>query len=115
VQPVEVEGSADEILRFCAGELAAGWPVIVWIVNRRNEERHAALVVGFEERDTIPHALLLLDPTSATPVLAACNARLESGKPHAAYITAEATVQADVNGAVSIRHLEDGATSAGCV
>ncbi len=40
VQPVECEGSADEILRFCAGELAAGWPVIVWIVNRRTGERH---------------------------------------------------------------------------
>ncbi|MCM2549254.1 hypothetical protein [Burkholderia glumae] len=29
VQPVEFEGSADEILHFCARELAAGWPVIV--------------------------------------------------------------------------------------
>lgn len=114
VQPVQVEGSADEILRFCAGELAAGWPVIVWIVNRRTGERHAALVVGIEERDTVPKALLLLDPAGATPVLAACNARLESGKPHASYITAEATVRADVDGAVSIRRLEEGASEAGC-
>jgi len=114
VQPVEAEGSADEILRFCARELAAGWPVIVWIVNRRTGERHAALAVGLEERDTIPKALLLLDPAGATPVLATCNARLESGKPHATYITAEATVRADVYGAVSIRRLKDGASGAGC-
>jgi hypothetical protein len=115
VQPVQVEGSADEILHFCARELSAGWPVIVWIVNRRTGERHAALAVGLEERDTIPKALLLLDPAGATPVLAACNARLESGKPHASYITAEATVQADVDGAVSIHRLEDGASGGGCV
>jgi hypothetical protein len=114
VQPVEVEGSADEILRFCAGELAVGWPMIVWIVNRRNEEWHAALVVGLEERSTVPTALLLLDPAGATPILAACNARLESGKRHATYITADATVRADVYGAVSIRRSEDGASGAGC-
>lgn len=114
VQPLQVEGSADEILRFCARELSAGWPVTVWIVNRRTGERHAALAVGLEERDTVPKALLLLDPAGATPVLAACNARLESGKPHASYITAEATVQADVDGAISIRRLEDGASEAGC-
>ncbi|WP_321920292.1 MULTISPECIES: hypothetical protein [Burkholderiaceae] len=114
VQPVEVEGSADEILDFCSQELATGWPVIVWIANRRTGERHAALAVGLEERDTIPKALLLLDPAGTTPVLAACNARLESRKPHAWYITAEATVQADVDGAVSIRRLEDGASGAGC-
>ncbi|KWZ44965.1 hypothetical protein WS72_18190 [Burkholderia savannae] len=115
VQPVEFAGTADEILHFCGHELAAGWPVIVWIANRRTEERYAALVVGIEERDTIAKALLLLDPAGATPVLAACNARLESGKPHASYITAEATVQADVDGAVSIHRLEDGASGAGCV
>lgn len=115
VQPAQVEGSADEILHFCAHELAAGWPVITWIVNRRNGERHAALAVGLEERDTVPKALLMLDPADATPVLAACNARLESGKPHASYITAEANVRADVDGAVSIRPMEDGVTGAGCV
>ncbi|EMD9441677.1 hypothetical protein VXE32_005733 [Burkholderia cepacia] len=114
VQPVQAEGSDDEILHFCAQELAAGWPVIVWIVNRRNEERHAALVVGLEERSTVPTALLLLDPAGATPVLAACNARLEPGKPHATYIAADATFRADVYGAVSIRRSEDGASGAGC-
>ncbi|GJH07721.1 hypothetical protein CBA19CS11_02805 [Caballeronia novacaledonica] len=88
--------------------------MIASIVDRRNEERHAALVVGLEERDTVPKALLLLDPAGATPILAACNARLESGKPHASYITAEATVQADVDGAVSIRRPENGASEAGC-
>ncbi|WCM19782.1 hypothetical protein NDK50_20600 [Paraburkholderia bryophila] len=114
VQPVQVEGCADEMLHFCGQELAAGWPVIVWIVNRRTGERHAALAVGLEERDTILKALLLLDPAGATPLLAACNARLESGKPHATYITAEVNVRADVDGAVSIHRLEDGATGAGC-
>lgn len=114
VQPVEFEGSADEILHFCARELSAGWPVIVWIVNRRTGERHAALAVGLEEWDTVAKALLLLDPAGAMPVLAACNARLESGKRHATYITAEATVRADVYGAVSIRRSEDGTTGAGC-
>jgi len=114
VQPVLAEGSANEILRFCARELAAGWPVIVWVVNRRTDERRAALVTGIEEQDTVPKAFLLLDPAGATRILATCNARLESGKPHASYITAEATVRADVDGAVSIRRLEDGATGAGC-
>lgn len=114
VQPLQVEGSADEILHFCARELAAGWPVIVWIVNRRTDERHAALAVGLEERGIVPKALLLLDPAGVTPVLAACNARLEFGKLHASYITAEATVRADVDGAVSIRPKEDGASGAGC-
>lgn len=113
VQPAQAEGSADEILHFC--ELAAGWPVIVWIVNRRTDERHAALAVGLEERDTVSKALLLLDPAEATPVLAACNARLEPGKPHTTYITGEATVRADMYGAVSIRRLEDIASGAGCV
>ncbi|MEZ0606163.1 hypothetical protein ACAX43_29160 [Paraburkholderia sp. IW21] len=79
VQPVQAESYADEILLFCARELSAGWPVIVWIANRRTGERHAALAVGLVERDTIPNALLLLDPAGAMPVLAACNARLESG------------------------------------
>lgn len=114
VQPVQAEGSADEILCFCARELAAGWPVIVWIANRRTGERHAALAVGFEARNTIPKALLLLDPAGAPPVLAACNARLEFGKSHASYITAEASVRADVDGALSIRRLKDGASGAGC-
>jgi hypothetical protein len=113
VLPVQVEGSADELLSFCARELAAGWPVIVWIVNRRTDERHAALVVGIEEQGMIPKALLLLDPARATLVLAACNARLEFGKSHASYITAKATVQAVVDGAVSIRPLEADTTGAG--
>lgn len=114
VLPVQIEDSADKLLSFCGQELSAGWPVIVWVVNRRTDERHAALVTGIEEQDTVPKALLLLDPAGAAPILAACNARLESGKPHASYITAEATVRADVDGAVSIRPMEGGATGAGC-
>lgn len=114
VQPVPAEGAAAELARFCAGELTAGWPVIVWIVNRRTDERHAALVVGIEERDAIPTALLLLDPAGAAPVLAACNARLEFGESHASYITASGSVPATVDGAVSIRPLEASATGAGC-
>jgi hypothetical protein len=103
VQPVQVNGSPAELARFCAEELVAGWPVIVWVVNRRTDERHAALVVGIEERDAIPKALLLLDPAGAAPVLAACNARLEFGESHASYITAGVSVRAAVDGAVSIR------------
>ncbi|ARM00242.1 hypothetical protein BOC59_09410 [Burkholderia pseudomallei] len=114
VQPVQVEGSADELMHFCAGELAAGWPVVIWIVNRLTDELHATLVVGIEERDSIPNALLLLDPAGAAPVLAACNARLEFGEPHASYITADVTVQADMDGAVSIRKLAANPTGAGC-
>jgi len=107
VQPIEVKGCTDETLHFCGQELAAGWPVIVWIVNRRNEERHAALAIGLEERDNVPKALLLLDPAGATPVLAACNARPEPGKPHASYITTEANVRAGLDGAVSIRRPQE--------
>jgi hypothetical protein len=114
MRPVQAEGSSDELLRFCARELSAGWPVIVWVVNQRTDERHAALVVGIEEQDMIPKALLLLDPAGTTPVLAACNVRLELRKSHASYITAEATVQAVVDGAVSIRRLEADITGAGC-
>lgn len=103
VQPVLLEGSAHELARRCVPELAAGWPVIVWIVNRRTGGRHAALVTGIEERHAIPKALLLLDPAEAAPVLAACNARLEFGESNASYITASGSVGADVDGAVSIR------------
>lgn len=103
VQPVQTEGSVEEIAHFCAEELASGWPVVIWIVNIRTGERHAALVTGIEERDAIPKALLLLDPAETAPVLAACNARLEPGTPHASYITASGSVRADVDGAVSIR------------
>lgn len=112
VQPVQANGSPDELVRFCAEELGAGWPVIVWIVNCRTNGRHAALVTGIEERDNAPVALLLLDPAGATPVLAACNARLEFGKARARYVTAGATVRAGVDVAVSIRPLD--ATGAGC-
>ncbi|HEY3536646.1 MAG TPA: hypothetical protein VGL01_04375 [Trinickia sp.] len=115
VQPVPLEGSADELARLCVLELAAGWPVLVWIVNCRTDERHAALVVGIEEHDAIPTTLLLLDPAGAAPVLAACNARLEFGGANASYITAEATVKAGVDGAVSIRLLDAEATGADCV
>ncbi|WP_186125962.1 hypothetical protein [Burkholderia gladioli] len=112
VQPVQAKGSTSELVHFCADELDAGWPVIAWIVNRRTNGRHAALVAGIEVRDKAPVALLLLDPAGATPVLAACNARLEFGKAHARYVTAETTVRAGVDGAVSIRSLE--VTGAGC-
>lgn len=61
--------------------------MIVWVVNRRTDERHASRVAGIEEQDTILKALLLLDPAGAVPVLAACNARLELGKSHALYVT----------------------------
>ncbi|MCS3392749.1 hypothetical protein NX868_12610 [Burkholderia thailandensis] len=114
VQPVQAEGTAHELARFCFRELAAEWPAIVWVVNRRIGERHAALVIGIEERDAIPKALLLLDPAGAAPVLAACNARLEFGESHASYITASGSVRAALDGAVSIRPLEAGATGAGC-
>jgi len=103
VRPALLEGSADELARLCLPELAAGWPVVVWIVNRRTGGRHAALVTGIEERDAIPKALLLLDPAETAPVLAVCNARLEPGTPHSSYITASGSVRADVDGAVSIR------------
>jgi hypothetical protein len=114
VQPIQAEGTAHELARFCSGELAAGWPAIVWIVNCRTDERHAALVVGIEERNAIPKALLLLDPAGAEPVLAVCNARLAFGEPHASYVTARGSVQVAVDGAVSIRPLETNATGAGC-
>jgi len=117
VRPVEAEGSPDELLRFCAQELAAGWPVIVWICNRRTGGRHAALVTGIEEQDTVPQALLVLDPAAAAPVLAACNARLEFGGSHApdaSYLTAETSVRASLDGAISIRPQEGGPTGACC-
>ncbi|WP_322103957.1 hypothetical protein [Paraburkholderia sp. J41] len=113
-QPVQLEDPADELAHACSQELAAGWPVVVWIVNRRTDERHAALVVGIEEHDAILTALLLLDPAGAAPVLAVCNARLEFRKPHASYITAEGSMPAGVDGAVSIRLLDACTTGAGC-
>lgn len=42
------------------------------------------------------------------------NARLEAGEPYALYITPEATVQADIDGAVSIRTPEEKTTGACC-
>ncbi|AXE91059.1 hypothetical protein [Paraburkholderia terricola] len=114
VLPVHLSGTSGELLRFCPEELAAGWPVIVWVVNRRTGNVHAALVTGIEERDTIPKALLLLDPAETAPMLAACNARLEFGESYASYITARATIRANVVGTVSIRLLDDGATGTGC-
>lgn len=114
VQSVQAEGSVEEITRFCTEELASGWPTIVWVVNHCTEERHAALIAGIEERDAITKALLLLDPAGTAPVLAACNARLESGPEGAAYLTAGASVLAAVDGAVSIRPLDAGPTGAGC-
>jgi hypothetical protein len=103
VRPIQAEDSPNELPRFCAREISAGWPVIVWVVNRRTDERHTALVAGIEEQDAIPKALLLLDPAGAMPVLAAYNARLELGKSHALYVTTEASVRARLDGAVSIR------------
>lgn len=85
VQPVQVERSPAELVRFCAQELRAGWPVIVWIVNHRTDDRRAALVVGSAERDMIAKTRLLLDPAGTAPVLGACNTRLwnpESHTPH---------------------------------
>jgi hypothetical protein len=114
VLPVQIEDSVDKLLSFCGQELSAGWPVIVWIVNRRTDERHAVLVTGIEEQDTVPKALLLLDPAEPVPILAACNARLELGKSHALYVTTEASVRARLDGAVSIRQLEVDTTGAGC-
>ncbi|WP_414444648.1 hypothetical protein [Burkholderia sp. 22PA0106] len=114
VQPVQLRGLADELPRTCAQEFATGWPVVVWIANCRSGDQHATLVVGIEERDAIPQALLLLDPAGAAPILAACNARLEFHEPHASYITAEGDTSAKLGGAVSIRRLGARTTEAGC-
>lgn len=62
----------------------------------------------------IATALLLLDPAGTAPVLGVCNARPEPGKSYASYITPETSVRADVDGAVSIRALEESATGACC-
>jgi hypothetical protein len=114
VQPVQVESPPAELVRFCAQELSAGWPVIVWIINHRTDDRHAALVVGIEERHMIANAFLLLDAAGTAPALGVCNARLEPGESYASYITPETSVRADVDGAVSIRGLEESATGACC-
>lgn len=114
VQPVQVEGSPAELVRFCAQELSAGWPVIAWIINHRTDDRHAALVVGIEERDVIAKTLPLLDPAGTAPVLGVCNARLEPGESYTSYITPETSVRADLDGAVSIRALEENAIGACC-
>jgi hypothetical protein len=50
VQPVQFERSADELVHFCAGELAAGWPVVIWIVNPPN--RRVAYNAGRRNRGT---------------------------------------------------------------
>lgn len=102
---VQFEGSADGLVHFCAGELAAGDRWSSGLSIRLTDEWHTTQVVGIEERDSIPNALLLLDQAEAAPVLAACNAQLEFGEPHASHITADLTVQADMDGAVSIRKL----------
>jgi hypothetical protein len=107
VRPIQAEDSPNELPRFCAREISAGWPVIVWVVNRHTDARHAALVAGIEEQDTILKALLLLDPAEAAPVLAACSARLELGESHALYVTTEASVRAGLDGAVSIRRPQE--------
>jgi len=117
VQPVEAQGPPDELLRFCAQELAAGWPAIVWIFKPDTEERHAALVTGIEELGGVPRALLLLDPAAVAPVLAACNARLEFDgvhAPDASYITAEAVVGATLDSAISICRQQGSVTGACC-
>jgi hypothetical protein len=107
VRPIQAEDSPNELPRFCAREISAGWPVIVWVVNRHTDERHAALVAGIEEQEAILKALLLLDPAEAAPVLAACNARLELGESQALYVTTEASVRAGLDGAVSIRRPQE--------
>lgn len=118
VQPVLNEGELDELLAFCEQELAEGWPVIVGLTDPDSGERHAALVVGIEERpsqDTPrPQALLLLDPAGAEPGLAACNARLEAGA-RLLHVTAQASTWAEIDGAISIRSLGGRANGAGCV
>ncbi|MDO3558654.1 hypothetical protein [Ralstonia pseudosolanacearum] len=103
VQPVAAKGRPAALLRFCARELAKGWPVIVGWHGRR--QAHAALLVGVEGRQLArhfaPHALLLLDPAEAEPGLAGCNARLEFGKgKRPTYVTATATHPVSIEGAV---------------
>jgi len=106
VRPITAEGRPASVLRFCALELAKGWPVIVGWHGRR--QAHAVLLVGVEGRQLArhfaPHAMLLLDPAEAEPGLASFNARLELGKSkRPTYVTATATYPVSIEGAVSLR------------
>lgn len=114
VQPIKAHGNTDELMGFCEQELTHGWPVIVMLFDCRSNARHATLVTGIEERDGKPETLLLLDPAEAEPVLSACNARLERGSPHTAYITAQSASRIRIDGAVSIRLPNGNATEGGC-
>ncbi|WP_316880355.1 hypothetical protein [Ralstonia wenshanensis] len=73
---------------------------------RTGRRTHAALAVRIEgpqsHRRFKPHALLLLDPAASEPGLAGFNARLETVK-RPLLLTATATLQVTVEGAVSIR------------
>lgn len=104
-RPVAVEGNAAVVLRFCARELARGWPVTIgWRVRQR---AHAALAVGVEgqrcARSFTPRALLLLDPAESEPGPAGFNARLEFSKRKPLLVTTGTTERVAVESALSIR------------
>jgi len=109
LRPVTAEGRSAEVLRFCAQELAKGWPVVIGWHNQYPAPAHAALVVGVEGRQRargfVPHALLLLDPAETGPGLAAFNARLEFGKAggRTTYVIATGRRPVATEGCVSIR------------